>query len=111
MGKKMWITLVILLVLILGSFFGYRAIFSPKIISRNAETVLSCTDSDGGYKIYIKGQTDFERDEPGESSFYNSPDTCEGDILREGVCKGNVYTAIRVRCGRGYNCINGACAK
>jgi hypothetical protein len=113
--KKLAIVLIIVVLLIIGGYFGYKSVFAHKIVSENTENVLTCSDSDG-YDIYIKGGTNFERDEPGESSIYNSPDTCEphpkyGTVLREGVCEGNVYKEVRVKCGMGYECINGMCVK
>ncbi len=111
MAKKLLIILV--LILVVGGFFGYKYFFSPRVVSRNSYPVLSCSDTDGK-DIYVKGYTNYERDEPGESNRYESPDYCElhpkaGNVLREGWCEGNVYKEIRTTCGRGHDCIDGAC--
>jgi len=114
MKKGLIITLIILVILIIGGFFGYRYFFSPRVISQNSYPVLSCSDTDGK-DIYVKGYTNFERDEPGESNRYESPDYCEehpkyGTVLREGWCEGNVYNEIRTTCGSGSSCIDGRCS-
>ncbi len=112
--KKLITSLIIVLILGIMIFFGYKYLFSPRIVSENSYPVLSCSDTDGK-DIYVKGYTNFERDEPGESSRYESPDTCEshpkvnGDVLREGWCEGNVYHEVRTTCGRGHSCVDGAC--
>jgi len=113
MKKGITITLIILIILIISGFFVYRYFFAPRIISENSYPVLSCSDTDGK-DIYVKGYTNYERDEPGESSRYESPDTCEshpkaGNVLRESWCEGNTYKEIRVTCGIGSNCVNGRC--
>ena len=109
--KKIFVVISILILLIIVAFFAYRYFIGPRIISKNQETVLSCTDTDGK-DIYVSGNTSFERDEPGQSSKYESPDTCEldskfGAVLREGWCEGNKYNEIRTTCGRGHQCVNG----
>jgi len=113
MKKRLIITLIILALLIIGGFFGYKSIFTPKIVSENSYSVLSCSDTDGK-DIYIKGYATYERDEPGESNRYESQDYCEehpkyGTVLREGWCEGNTYKEIRTTCGRNSNCIDGRC--
>jgi len=112
MIKKIIILLVILILVTMG-FFSYKYIFTPRLISENSYPVLACSDTDGK-DIYIKGYTNFERDEPGETSFYESPDTCEqhpkaGTVLRESWCEGLVYNEIRTTCGKGNICSDGAC--
>lgn len=113
--KGIIITIVIVLILIVGGFFGYKYLFSPRVVSENSYPVLSCSDTDGK-DIYVKGYASYERDEPGESNRYESPDTCEshpkvnGDVLREGWCEGNVYKEIRTTCGRGSTCVDGRCS-
>jgi hypothetical protein len=113
MDKK-WVILAVILILVIAGFFGYRYLFSPRTISENSYPVLSCSDTDGK-DIYVKGYTNYERDEPGESNRYESPDACEshpkanGDVLREGWCDGKVYHEIRTTCGNGKTCIDGAC--
>ena len=76
MRKGLIITLIILVVLIIGGFIGYKFFFAPRIVSTNSYPVLSCSDTDGK-DIYNKGYTNYERDEPGESNRYESPDYCE----------------------------------
>ncbi len=119
---KLLITLVIVLITALivavgGGYFLYSSLVNPQIISENDEVVLSCTDSDGN-DIYVKGITSYERDEPGETSFYEDPDYCDyfhpkttSDVglLREGWCEGNVRKQILTTCGRGYVCQEGRC--
>lgn len=114
MPRKLIIGLNVLILLVIVGFFGYKYASAPKVISENSYPVLSCSDTDGK-DIYVKGYTSYERDEPGESNRYESPDTCEphpkvnGDILREGWCEGNIYNEIRTTCGRGSICVDGAC--
>ena len=110
---KKIIYLLIVAVVISVSYFAYR-IYVPRIVAENSYPVLSCSDTDGR-DIYVKGYTNFERDEPGQSNRYEYPDTCEihpqakADVLREGWCEGNVYQEIKTTCGYGRSCVDGAC--
>jgi hypothetical protein len=110
---KIFLILLVLAVLSVVGYYYQTA--GPKIVSKNSFSVLTCSDTDG-YDIYLKGYANFEKDEPGESSFYESPDHCIshpefGTILREGWCEGNIYKEVRTTCGRGYNCVDGTCVK
>ncbi|MEK7585287.1 MAG: hypothetical protein AAB455_02145 [Patescibacteria group bacterium] len=106
--------ILLILVLVIVGLFVYKNYYTPKVISENYYPVLSCSDTDGK-DIYVKGYTNYERDEPGESNRYESPDTCEShpkakkDVLREGWCEANVYKEIRTTCGYGRSCVDGAC--
>ncbi|MCW8965642.1 MAG: hypothetical protein OQK82_03005 [Candidatus Pacearchaeota archaeon] len=89
---------IILVILLLGDFFGYNFLFAPRVVSENSYKVLSCSDTDGK-NIHVKGYTNYERDEPKESSLYESPNYCEkhpkyGTVLREEWCKGNTYIKL-----------------
>jgi hypothetical protein len=111
--KKIFILILSLILLGIAGFFVYQYFIGPRTISKNQETVLSCSDTDGK-DIYTVGQTTFERDEPGESNEYEFPDTCEldskfGSVLREGWCEGNKYKEILTTCGRGHQCADGKC--
>ena len=114
MVRKLIIGLIALVLLIVIGFSSYVYISTPRVISENSYLVLSCSDTDGN-DIYVKGYTSYERDEPGESNRYESPDACEShpqansDVLREGWCEGNNYKEIRTTCGKGRTCIDGAC--
>ena len=108
------IIIAVLVLLVVGGFVSYKYYFLPRVVSENSYPVLSCSDTDGR-DIYVKGYTNYERDEPGESNRYESPDTCEShpktstNVLREGWCEGNIYQEIRTTCGLGRSCIDGVC--
>ena len=59
----------------------------------------SCTDSDGGLNYYIKGNT---YGTSADGSSWNKTDYCEGNIINEYNCNGNLPGD-----GGSYNCPNG----
>ena len=113
MNKKFLMILIIILIVV--GYFLYKNYYAPKVISTTSETVLSCNDN-GGFDIYDKGFTFTERNEPGDSNYYESPDYCEkhpkaGMVLRESWCEGFTHKTIRTTCGYGYVCADGACVE
>jgi len=68
----------------------------------------SCTDSDGGYNIYVKGEITYSE---GDVVSGKSIDTClSSELLEEHTCKAIHFgTALRVNCPVGYICQDGAC--
>ncbi len=107
------------IILVIISSVFYLGYYVPKyhyakVISENSYLVISCSDTDGR-DMYVKGYTNYKRDEPGESDWYESPDYCESHpstkdkILREGWCEGLTYKEIRTTCGYGRSCVDGAC--
>ena len=83
------------------------------------ESPYSCTDSDGGQKIYTFGESrstdgSFHQDICIISDSLNSPETttdsCEGSDcwIRESVCSRGEATYLKIRCG-GKGCKDGVC--
>ncbi len=96
-GKNMNKKELILMVLMFGILVGVSALVSA------ANT---CTENDGGYKIYVQGTA------TGTDSLNNPfslSDVCNGNVLTEYVCNlnGNLNPPSSVTCTSGCN--NGAC--
>jgi hypothetical protein len=116
--KKLFFVIGLIFILLIGGGYAFYSItYFPRVIEESSEVVLSCVDSDGN-NIYEKGWTDYEREEPGETSLYGSEDVCdyyhekskEGvGLVRETYCEEGMFVEIKSTCGKGYVCRNGAC--
>ena len=117
MNKKV-LAVVVALIVVVAIVLAYFWFFAPRVVSKNSYNVVSCTDSDGR-DIYARGESVVERYEPGESNWYNIPDTCVlysragkvGTLLRESWCEGNEYNEILTTCGYGSQCVADRCSK
>ncbi|MDP2629060.1 MAG: hypothetical protein Q8P15_04160 [Nanoarchaeota archaeon] len=70
---------------------------------------ISCTDSDGGENIYVKGVVNEKctTTESGNTVCSGETDFCQGDILYEQYCESNFAKENSHTCPNG--CVDGAC--
>jgi hypothetical protein len=77
------------------------------VTTSTTSTVPTCTDEDGGKKVYTFGNVTLSN----ASGVHSSPDICAGTELREYYCTGDTnqpgYDSFTITCP--YGCSNGAC--